>query len=185
MSVLLLHKLSTVVQEIVDLQLRIPKEILLAIMEILLFRVNYRYLDDMISIDLELSILQYLNTFFITCSIFVKHIFAIHIYCLQMSKQFSYSIQVREAAKRNFTAHGVEMNIWLVLYSKFKTYRQGLSSKATYSRTDLWKVYIVSYFSCFYKMCRVDLITPSMRGCSISDYVYVVVLLYQCIKVWG
>lgn len=67
--------------------------------------------------------------------------FAIHFYCLQMSNQFSYSIQVREAAKRNFTAHGVEMNIWLVLYSKFKTYRQGLSSKATYSRTDLWKVY--------------------------------------------
>lgn len=49
-------------------------------------------------------------------------------------------VQVREAARRNFTAHGVEMNIWLVLYSKFKTYREGLSSKATYNRTDLWKV---------------------------------------------
>ncbi|XP_022320561.2 ATP synthase subunit C lysine N-methyltransferase-like [Crassostrea virginica] len=52
---------------------------------------------------------------------------------------------VREAARRNFTAHGVEMNIWLVLYSKFKTYREGLSSKATYNRTDLWKHSLQQY----------------------------------------
>lgn len=144
-------------------------------MGILLFRVNYRYLDDMISIDLELSILQYLNTFFITCSIFVKHIFAIHIYCLQMSKQFSYSIQVREAAKRNFTAHGVEMNIWLVLYSKFKTYRQGLGPKATYSRTDLWKVYC-----CLFQLFLHDVQSrPNHRG----DIAFLIMCMQLCYSI--
>ncbi|XP_048777681.1 ATP synthase subunit C lysine N-methyltransferase-like [Ostrea edulis] len=52
---------------------------------------------------------------------------------------------VREAAKKSFTAHGVEMNVWLVLYSKFKASREGLSSKATFSRTDLWKHSLQQY----------------------------------------
>lgn len=52
---------------------------------------------------------------------------------------------VREAAKRGFTADGVEMNIWLVLYSKFKAAREGLTSKTKFIRTDLWKHNLQQY----------------------------------------
>ena len=46
---------------------------------------------------------------------------------------------VLEAAKAGFRAHGVELNPWLVLYSKYRARRLGLSSAATFSRADLWK----------------------------------------------
>lgn len=42
-----------------------------------------------------------------------------------------------EAAKRGFESYGVELNLWLVLYSKIQALRCGL--KAKFIRTDLWK----------------------------------------------
>ncbi len=44
-----------------------------------------------------------------------------------------------EAAKSGFRAHGVELNPWLVLYSKFRARRLGLAAEATFARQDLWK----------------------------------------------
>lgn len=46
---------------------------------------------------------------------------------------------VLEAAKAGYKAHGVELNPWLVLYSKYRARRLGLSATATFSRADLWK----------------------------------------------
>ena len=46
---------------------------------------------------------------------------------------------VMEAAKAGYKAHGVELNPWLVLYSKYRARRLGLSATATFSRADLWK----------------------------------------------
>lgn len=47
--------------------------------------------------------------------------------------------QVIEAASRGFKAHGVELNLWLVLYSKFRAFKMGLRGSATFARQDLWK----------------------------------------------
>ena len=47
--------------------------------------------------------------------------------------------KVLEAAKNGFKAHGVELNPWLVAYSKFRAIRLGLTTSATFSRQDLWK----------------------------------------------
>ncbi|KAJ8306863.1 hypothetical protein KUTeg_014947 [Tegillarca granosa] len=47
---------------------------------------------------------------------------------------------VIEAAKHGFIAKGVELNPWLVLYSKWKAWRSGVSRTATFTRQDLWKM---------------------------------------------
>lgn len=141
-------------------------------MEILLFRVNH--LDDMISINLELSILPYLNTFFLLHVLYLSNIFC-NSHLLSTNDKTIFLIQVREAAKRNFTAHGVEMNIWLVLYSKFKTYRQGLGPKATYSRTDLWKVYC-SLFQLFLHDVQSR---PNHRG----DIAFLIMCMQLCYSI--
>ena len=46
---------------------------------------------------------------------------------------------VHMAAQIGYIAHGIELNPWLVLYSKVKSLRLGLRSSATFSRQDLWK----------------------------------------------
>jgi len=46
---------------------------------------------------------------------------------------------VLEAAKNGFKSHGVEMNLWLVLYSRFRALRLGLRGNASFARQDLWK----------------------------------------------
>lgn len=53
--------------------------------------------------------------------------------------ELSWLSQVLEAASRGFKAHGVELNPWLVAYSKFRAIRLGLSGTATFARQDLWK----------------------------------------------
>jgi methylase of polypeptide subunit release factors len=50
-----------------------------------------------------------------------------------------------EAAKRNLVAHGVELNIWLVLYSKLDALRKGLANKTSFYRRDLWKFHVGKY----------------------------------------
>ena len=46
---------------------------------------------------------------------------------------------VFKAAKHGFHAFGFELNVWLVLYSKFQAWNTGLSNRAKFYRTDLWK----------------------------------------------
>lgn len=43
------------------------------------------------------------------------------------------------AAQNGYIAHGIELNPWLILYSKLKSLKLGLRSTATFSRQDLWK----------------------------------------------
>jgi len=53
--------------------------------------------------------------------------------------------QVLEAAKHGFSATGVELNPWLVLFSKFQAFRLGVSSKARFERRDMWKTDLLKY----------------------------------------
>ncbi|XP_018566662.1 protein FAM173B [Anoplophora glabripennis] len=52
---------------------------------------------------------------------------------------------VLEAAKNKFVSHGVELNPWLVLYSKFDAFKQGLSDNTKFHRKDLWKYDVSKY----------------------------------------
>jgi len=52
---------------------------------------------------------------------------------------------VLETAKNNFESHGVELNPWLVAYSRFNTLRNGLSSKTRFFQKDLWKFSLAPY----------------------------------------
>ncbi|KAF7286614.1 hypothetical protein GWI33_004652 [Rhynchophorus ferrugineus] len=52
---------------------------------------------------------------------------------------------VIETAKRDFIAHGVELNPWLVLYSRINACRNGLGSKTRFLKKDLWKYNISKY----------------------------------------
>ncbi|XP_064597513.1 ATP synthase subunit C lysine N-methyltransferase-like [Liolophura sinensis] len=52
---------------------------------------------------------------------------------------------VLEAAKAGFQAYGVELNPWLVFYSKFSAWRFGLSQNAKFFRQDLWKTNLKKY----------------------------------------
>lgn len=51
--------------------------------------------------------------------------------------------KVFEAAQKGFNAVGVELNFWLVLYSKLKAIR--LSSSASFYRQNIWKVPLNNY----------------------------------------
>jgi len=46
---------------------------------------------------------------------------------------------VLQAAKQGFKAHGIELNRWLVYYSRLSAWKNGLRGQATFSRQDLWK----------------------------------------------
>ncbi|XP_034947107.1 ATP synthase subunit C lysine N-methyltransferase [Chelonus insularis] len=46
---------------------------------------------------------------------------------------------VLAAAKKNFMAYGVELNLWLLTYSRIVAFAQRLSSNAVFYREDLWK----------------------------------------------
>lgn len=50
-----------------------------------------------------------------------------------------------ETAKHDFIAHGVELNPWLVLYSRINAFRKGLGSKTKFLKRDLWKYNISKY----------------------------------------
>eukprot|EP00095_Tigriopus_kingsejongensis_P004388 maker-scaffold1394_size43558-snap-gene-0.8 protein:Tk04388 transcript:maker-scaffold1394_size43558-snap-gene-0.8-mRNA-1 annotation:"protein fam173b" len=52
---------------------------------------------------------------------------------------------VFEGAQRGFLAHGIELNPWLVLYSKFKSRRLGLKTSATFTKRDLWQSNLGKY----------------------------------------
>eukprot|EP00092_Neocalanus_flemingeri_P023475 GFUD01025455.1.p1 GENE.GFUD01025455.1~~GFUD01025455.1.p1 ORF type:complete len:242 (+),score=87.36 GFUD01025455.1:59-784(+) len=46
---------------------------------------------------------------------------------------------VIQAARSGFVAHGVELNRWLVYYSRWSAWREGVRGQATFARQDLWK----------------------------------------------
>ncbi|EFA05795.2 ATP synthase subunit C lysine N-methyltransferase [Tribolium castaneum] len=52
---------------------------------------------------------------------------------------------VLEAAKSGFVAHGVELNFWLVLYSRLDSLRKSLNKKTKFYRRDLWKFHVGDY----------------------------------------
>lgn len=53
---------------------------------------------------------------------------------------------VLSAAQAGFSpAEGVELNPWLVIYSKVQALRQGLSSKTAFHKKDLWKFSLKPY----------------------------------------
>ncbi|KAG8178652.1 hypothetical protein JTE90_028709 [Oedothorax gibbosus] len=52
---------------------------------------------------------------------------------------------VMSAAKLGFNAIGVELNPWLVIYSKLKALHLGLNRKAAFKRQDIWKTELKEY----------------------------------------
>ena len=52
---------------------------------------------------------------------------------------------VHLAAQHGYLAHGIELNPWLVLYSRYRSFRLGLWRNAKFSRQDLWKSHFGSY----------------------------------------
>ncbi|ELT89205.1 hypothetical protein CAPTEDRAFT_107213, partial [Capitella teleta] len=52
---------------------------------------------------------------------------------------------VIEAAKRGFHAEGIELNPWLVAFSRFNALRSGVASKTGFYRRDLWKADLSTY----------------------------------------
>lgn len=51
------------------------------------------------------------------------------------------------AAKEGFTAVGYELNPWLVWYSRYKAWREGVHGSATFYISDLWKVTFSQYLN--------------------------------------
>ncbi|XP_055059906.1 ATP synthase subunit C lysine N-methyltransferase [Misgurnus anguillicaudatus] len=49
------------------------------------------------------------------------------------------------AAKRGFKAVGFELNPWLVLYSRYKAWREGVHHSTSFHISDLWKVSFSEY----------------------------------------
>ena len=45
---------------------------------------------------------------------------------------------VLQSARAGYKAHGVELNRWLVYYSRLNAWRTGLRGQATFARQDLW-----------------------------------------------
>lgn len=52
---------------------------------------------------------------------------------------------VLEGAKRNFEAHGVELNPWLVYFSKLMAVKSGYHKKTQFFHQNLWKFSLTSY----------------------------------------
>lgn len=49
------------------------------------------------------------------------------------------------AAKRGFQASGFELNPWLVWYSRYKAWREGVHRSTSFHISDLWKVSFAQY----------------------------------------
>lgn len=49
------------------------------------------------------------------------------------------------AAKNGIHSHGVELNTWLVQYSRLSAFREGVFSKTNFYRKDLWKFDVSPY----------------------------------------
>ncbi|XP_077348091.1 ATP synthase subunit C lysine N-methyltransferase isoform X2 [Lithobates pipiens] len=49
------------------------------------------------------------------------------------------------AAKKGFQAEGYELNPWLVWYSRYRAWREGVNHNAKFHRLDMWKVNFSPY----------------------------------------
>nr|XP_057917638.1 ATP synthase subunit C lysine N-methyltransferase [Doryrhamphus excisus] len=49
------------------------------------------------------------------------------------------------AARRGFQASGLELNPWLVCYSRYKAWREGVHHSTSFHISDLWKVSFAQY----------------------------------------
>lgn len=49
------------------------------------------------------------------------------------------------AAKNGLLAHGVELNTWLVQYSRLSALKNGVFDRTNFFRKDLWKFDVSSY----------------------------------------
>ncbi|CAH2283601.1 FAM173B isoform X1 [Pelobates cultripes] len=49
------------------------------------------------------------------------------------------------AAKKGFQAVGYELNPWLVWYSRYRAWREGVNHKTTFYISDLWKISFSRY----------------------------------------
>lgn len=58
---------------------------------------------------------------------------------------FSFLLQVIAAAKHGFRASGFELNPWLVWYSRYKAWREGVHHSTSFHISDLWKVSFAQY----------------------------------------
>jgi methylase of polypeptide subunit release factors len=52
---------------------------------------------------------------------------------------------VIEAAKKGFISHGVELNPWLVLYSRLNALRENVHKDTSFFKKDLWKFNLSPY----------------------------------------
>lgn len=52
---------------------------------------------------------------------------------------------ILETAKAKFKSQGVELNPWLVVYSKLNALKQGLSKDTKFFKRDLWKFDVSKY----------------------------------------
>ncbi|XP_045210457.2 ATP synthase subunit C lysine N-methyltransferase-like [Mercenaria mercenaria] len=52
---------------------------------------------------------------------------------------------VIEASKNGFQSHGVELNYWLVLYSRYRAWREGQRANTNFHKQDLWKTDMSKY----------------------------------------
>ncbi|XP_063934684.1 ATP synthase subunit C lysine N-methyltransferase-like [Zophobas morio] len=52
---------------------------------------------------------------------------------------------VIQSAKRGWKSHGIELNRWLVYYSRFLAWKEGVSHLTTFFRQDLWKTDLSPY----------------------------------------
>lgn len=67
-------------------------------------------------------------------------------WCRRRFNKKKIDLQVLSAAHAGFTpAEGVELNPWLVIYSKVQALRQGFSSTTSFHRKDLWKFSLKPY----------------------------------------
>ncbi|XP_053372862.1 ATP synthase subunit C lysine N-methyltransferase-like [Mercenaria mercenaria] len=56
---------------------------------------------------------------------------------------------VIEASKNGFQSHGVELNYWLVLYSRYRAWREGQRANTNFHKQDLWKTDMSKYENIF------------------------------------
>nr|XP_042715804.1 ATP synthase subunit C lysine N-methyltransferase isoform X1 [Chrysemys picta bellii]XP_042715806.1 ATP synthase subunit C lysine N-methyltransferase isoform X1 [Chrysemys picta bellii]XP_042715807.1 ATP synthase subunit C lysine N-methyltransferase isoform X1 [Chrysemys picta bellii]XP_042715808.1 ATP synthase subunit C lysine N-methyltransferase isoform X1 [Chrysemys picta bellii]XP_042715809.1 ATP synthase subunit C lysine N-methyltransferase isoform X1 [Chrysemys picta bellii] len=57
----------------------------------------------------------------------------------------TFNLQVIAAAKEGFKAVGYELNPWLVWYSRYRAWREGMHHNAKFYISDLWKVSFSQY----------------------------------------
>uniref|UniRef100_A0A8C5PAF5 ATP synthase c subunit lysine N-methyltransferase n=1 Tax=Leptobrachium leishanense TaxID=445787 RepID=A0A8C5PAF5_9ANUR len=71
------------------------------------------------------------------------------------------------AAKQGFQAVGYELNPWLVWYSRYRAWREGVNHKATFYISDLWKIMSASGIS--RRKCQTALI-PFVITVAVSPF---------------